>query len=108
MATETLVLATLKDQGTNPPEDPGMTFQSKEVRLFIHEAVGRLTTKQQEVFRLSREQGLKQEEIAQQLGITVSTVKSHLTDALNALRTEISTHYGTYSIAIFVLWNLGS
>lgn len=108
MATETLVLAEIKGQGTDLPEDPDMTLGRKEVRRFIHEAVSKLTPKQREVFQLSRELGLKQEEIAQRLGISVATVKSHLTDALNALRTEISTHYGTYSIAIFVLWNLGS
>jgi len=108
MATETLVLAAIQQASHDQPEDPHMSFGRKEVRRFIHETVSKLTPKQREVFQLSRELGLKQEDIAQRLGISVLTVKAHLTDALNYLRTEITTHYGTYSVAIFVLWNLGS
>lgn len=108
MATESLVLAAIQQGGTAQPEEPDMSFGRKEVRRFIHEAVTQLTPKQREVFLLSREFGLKQEEIAQRLGISILTVKAHLTDALNYLRTEITTHYGTYSVAVLVLWNLGS
>lgn len=106
MATETLVLAELKQLSVSQPEDPGAGLYRKEVRQFIQDSVARLTPKQREVFVLSRELGLKQAEIAERMGITVSTVKSHLTDALNALRTEISIHYGPNAVALFVLWNL--
>lgn len=106
MATETLVLAELTNQGVPVQEDPDMALNRKEVRQFIQDAISKLTPKQREVFIMSRELGLKQAEIAERLGISVLTVKAHLTDALNALRTEISTHYGSYAVALFVLWNL--
>lgn len=107
MATETLVIAELTGQASQPTEDPVMALHRKEVRQFIQATVNKLTPRQREVFLLSRESGLKQAEIAEQLGMTVATVKSHLTDALNFLRSEISTQYGNYAVALFVLWNLG-
>jgi RNA polymerase sigma-70 factor (ECF subfamily) len=55
---------------------------------------------------LSREGGLKQEEIAQRLGISLSAVKKHMVDALRFLREEISGKYGSLAIALFVLFDL--
>lgn len=103
MATETLVLAELGKRDHFLPEEPGSAFDRKEVRQFIKQTVDKLTPKQREVFLLSRDMGLKQEEIAERLSISVSTVKSHLTDALSFLRAEISIRYGKYAVALFIL-----
>ena len=103
MATETLVLAELRHRETLLPEEPGTVLGRKEVREFIRQAVDQLTPKQREVFLLSREMGLKQEEIAERLGISVSTVKSHLTDALHFLRTAINARYGSYAVILLIL-----
>ena len=106
-AKEILVMTELgKGSGTSIQE-PEQSLVRKEIRKFIDEAVNNLTPQQKEVFQMSRELGLKQEEIAQRLGISILTVKKHLTDALNSLRKEIAQAYGSYSIALFVIWGLG-
>jgi RNA polymerase sigma-70 factor (ECF subfamily) len=51
--------------------------------------VDKLPPRQKNVYLLSRYQGLKQEEIASRMGITVTTVKKHLTLALNFIRKNI-------------------
>lgn len=106
MAKETLIMAELSQGLSYESNDPNDQLLRKEVLQFIHEAVERLTPQQREVYKMSREQGLKQDEIAKRLNISVFTVKRHLTDALKSLRDDIDSSYGSYAIAIFVLYNL--
>ena len=106
MAKETLVMAELEKGIGYESSRPDDKLVTKEVRQFIHDAVNKLTPQQKEVFRMSREEGLKQEEIAQQLNISILTVKKHLTDALNALRKEIARSYGSHAVAVFVVYGL--
>jgi RNA polymerase sigma-70 factor (ECF subfamily) len=107
MAKKTLVMAELEKQTVYDSSDPGDKLVRKEVRQFIYDAINKLTPQQKEVFRMSREEGLKQEEIAQRLNISILTVKRHLTDALSYLRKEISQYYGSQAIAIYVIYYLG-
>lgn len=106
MAKETLVMAELEKGNSHENEDPNATLVRKEIRQFIQDAVNKLTPQQKQVFEMSRELGLKQEDIAQRLGISIFTVKKHLTDALNYLRKEISQSYGSQAVAIYVIYLL--
>ena len=106
MAKETLVMAELERQHGYELSDPDDQLVRKEVRKFIYEAVNKLTPQQKEVFKMSRELGMKQEEIAQRLNISIHTVKKHLTDALNYLRKEISQSYGSKAVALYVINSL--
>ncbi len=74
-------------------EDPGTARWTSEEELLakesgrlIHEAVSQVSPQQQAVYRLSRESGLKYEQIAQQLGISKSTVRNHMVKALQNIR----------------------
>jgi RNA polymerase sigma-70 factor (ECF subfamily) len=106
MAKQTLVMAELEGQSRHETDNPTDNLVRKEVQQFIHDAVNRLTPQQKEVFRMSREEGLKQEVIAQRLNISIFTVKKHLTDALNYLRKEISHSYGSQATAFYVIYYL--
>ena len=55
-------------------------------RGLLEETVKNLPEKCQLVFRLSREAGLSESEIAAELGISLKTVGAHKTKALKALR----------------------
>jgi RNA polymerase sigma-70 factor (family 1) len=68
------------------PEEELLAKESKEL---IHEAFLRLSPQQQAVYRLSREGGLKYEEIAEQLGIAKSTVRNHMVKALQTIREHL-------------------
>ena len=64
-------------------------FETVDLRALeglIKQAVVQLSPQQQKVFELSRMQGLKHEEIAQQLNISRETVKKHIMEALRNVR----------------------
>lgn len=60
--------------------------QYRELQQLVMEAVSKLPPQQQKVYQFSRNQGLKHEEIAAQMGISKSTVKGHLVEALGSIR----------------------
>jgi len=60
---------------------------SRRVEMLLNE----LTPRQKEIFQLSREKGLTHDEIAQELNISVNTVKKHMANTLAFLKTHIDT-----------------
>lgn len=61
----------------------------REMQELLDVAVEALPRKRQEIFRLSREEGLSNEEIAVRMGISVNTVKSQMTKALSFLKSYL-------------------
>lgn len=106
LAKESLILAELCRETDTDNNHPGQVLMAKEVKAFIQETIEKLTPQQKLVFLLSRQEGLKQEEIADRLNISISTVKTHMGDALRYLRDELGKSYGSQAIALFVIYNL--
>ncbi|QEC41530.1 RNA polymerase sigma-70 factor [Pseudobacter ginsenosidimutans] len=65
---------------------PDAVLQLKELKTTINQLVEKLPTQQRLVYKMSREEGLTHDEIAQRLGILKETVKNHMVRALNTLR----------------------
>ncbi|MBX6379369.1 MAG: RNA polymerase sigma-70 factor [Thermoflavifilum aggregans] len=65
---------------------------AEDYESIVEEALSQLSPQRSLVFRLSRYQGLKLEEIAQQLHLSKNTVKNHLVAALSFIRTYLSRH----------------
>lgn len=105
MARETLVLAELRHKTISVLKDIDPAAQ-KEIRAYIQQAVNRLSPQQRQIFLLSRQDGLKHKQIAEQLGLSINTVKTHLGQALRFLREDIGQHYGLQSAAIWVIYQL--
>jgi RNA polymerase sigma-70 factor (family 1) len=106
-AKESLILHELrKRQNLAVAFEGEDSITSKEVRNFIRQTVDKLTPQQKKIFLLSRHQGLNHGEIAERLGISIHTVKNHMTDALRFLRNEIDNSYGSYALAIIILHEL--
>ncbi|MES1159934.1 MAG: sigma-70 family RNA polymerase sigma factor, partial [Bacteroidota bacterium] len=106
MAHETLILAELKKEisGEAPSIDEGI-FQ-KELNKKIQDILGKLPLQQRLVYKMTREQGLRQEQIALQLKISPSTVKNHMTCALRTLRNDLLQYFRTrdfYLLIVFLL-----
>ena len=60
-----------------------------ELQKKITDAINELPPQCQKVFRLSREEGLKYHEIAEELGISKKTVEIHIGKALKILRLRL-------------------
>ena len=73
--------------------DPFHQTIFNEIQSQIEKIIQELPEQTQNVFRLSRFEGLKNSEIAEKLEVTVRTVEKHNTRALEKIRTNLSAHY---------------
>lgn len=69
-----------------------------ELEQQIREVINEMAPQCRKVFLMSREQGLKNREIAEQLGVSVSAIENHMKKALSMLRTKLKDY--------LVLWLL--
>ncbi|HZE84429.1 MAG TPA: RNA polymerase sigma-70 factor [Puia sp.] len=60
-------------------------MEDSELKISLYKAIDELPEQCQRVFRMSRFEELKQQEIADRLGISIKTVKNHITHALKQL-----------------------
>ena len=65
------------------------TLLAKERARLINEAINQLPPQQQLVLRLSKQEGLSRNEIAEKLNISPNTVKNHLAEALKFLKIKL-------------------
>jgi RNA polymerase sigma-70 factor (ECF subfamily) len=81
------------------------TFDSvdlKQLRTAIETAISELPEQMRRIFELSRYEGLKYVEIAQQLNISVKTVETQMSRALAKLREKLAGYTGLYFIALIL------
>lgn len=81
--------------------DSDFDFPETGLLQKISESIEALPPRRREIFKLSREQGLKYQEIADQLGLSVKTVETHLGLALKSLR-ETLKQYRQILISFFM------
>ncbi len=70
----------------------------RELQISIEMAVKALPDKCQLVFRLSREEGLSDRQIAHRLNLSQKTVEGHISSALKKLRTSLGHFIGLLSL----------
>jgi RNA polymerase sigma-70 factor (family 1) len=73
-----------------------------ELQEISQEAIRKMTVQQQQVFNLSRNNGLSYSEIARKLHISENTVKTHIHNSLIHLKK----HLEAYSSLLFILFSL--
>lgn len=76
----------------------------EELLQLANHAITSLPHRQQEVFRLSRQEGLSHEEIASTLRISKSTVNNLLVRAIKTVKTALRESGGLLSVIPFQLW----
>jgi RNA polymerase sigma-70 factor (ECF subfamily) len=82
--------------------DQGICF--KETRDLIDAAVELLPPQQRAVFLLSRNEGLNHNQIAEKLGISTGTIKSHMNRALHSIRAYLQKRSGEeISMTVIIL-----
>ncbi|MBO9635924.1 MAG: RNA polymerase sigma-70 factor [Chitinophagaceae bacterium] len=102
-ARESLLLAEIKKEMATEQHSLSDPCDISELRQKLQEAVNRLPPQQKKIYQLSRESGLKREEIAAMLAISPSTVNNHLFQALKSIREYITPYLrGLAGVECFV------
>lgn len=73
---------------------------TKELAQAIATSLEKLPAQTKEIFMLSRYNGLKNKEIADQLGISTKSVEYHITNTLKQLKNDLIKDYFTIAICI--------
>ncbi len=77
---------TLKDVDISPED----ILYAREIELLTEMVVSQMPTQREKMYRMSRNDGMTNEEIANQLGVTKKTVENQLSLALKELRKVIA------------------
>jgi RNA polymerase sigma-70 factor (ECF subfamily) len=93
MAHETLILVDIAREIAPGTDDINALLSYKDVHAVLKAGMEELPPQQKLVFQLSREEGLKYEEIGGRLNISPLTVKKHAAQALQYLREKLRRHY---------------
>lgn len=89
------------------PEDrhlPQQQLDYRELTVLISRAIAQLPPRQQQVYSLSREQGLSHQQIARQLNLSYDTVREHMSKALKTIRASLEKQYGQYGLLLWLYW----
>jgi len=73
--------------------DPEHYTIGEDCRKHIKRAIGKLPPQARKVFLMSREEGKKYQEIAEELGLSIKTIETHMRRALIFLRKELKEDY---------------
>ncbi len=102
VGVKNLCIQRLKSSKTDPNSvlltnidnvDPQQVLLGKELQTLLDRIINDLPDQCQLIFRMSKEQGRKNQEIAAELQIGVGTVKTQLVRAQAKLREGITSHY---------------
>ncbi len=87
---------------TEESSDSSSEMEVKELNKIINEAIELLPDRCRQIFNLSRSRGLSYQEIATQLGISISAVDNQVNIAIK----KIKRHIGLYYTNVFVACSL--
>lgn len=93
------ILANAIDGNNNTTEN----ILANDLQKHITYAIALLTPRQQEIFKMSREEQMSNKEIAKELGLSVNTVQEHITTSLKTIRNYLSKYTGIYTDIALIL-----
>ena len=80
--------------------DPFYSLLEQEMEQKIELLIDSMPEKCREVFKMSRQDHLKNKEIADKMGISVKMVEKYISKALQILRTELSSYMGVLLLVL--------
>jgi RNA polymerase sigma-70 factor (family 1) len=92
--------AMVQSLSTGDQQNESKEVEAKELQQTIDKSIGQLPPRVKEIYKLSRDEGLSNREIAEKLNLSEQTVKNQLSAALKYLRKALTNS----SIFIFMFW----
>jgi len=86
LAKERLILQEIDRQESEVSNYTEEEVMFSEYNRLLQQVISQLPEQQRKVFILSRQEGMKHEEIARQMGLSINTIKSHMKAALRSIR----------------------
>lgn len=83
-------------------EDTDYRVRLEQCEDIERQALDNLSEKRRLIFNMSRQDGKSYEEISQELGISISTVKNQMSKALESLRVFFSTHDEVFILLLYI------
>ena len=80
-------------------QQPDNYAETGEIMHIIDQTLSSMPEKSQEIFKLNRYEGLKYQEIAEKMGISVKTVEAHMSSVLRLFRENLK----DYLVILFIL-----
>lgn len=103
LSLETTILSQLRREAASGGLSADEQLLHKQLQQKLQEAVERLPPRQKQIYTMIRIEGLKQEEIASRLNLSLSTVQNHMTEALRKLRMILGKEFSLVTISL--LWS---
>ena len=103
MEKEDTLKESILSQAIDYSDDTKNNILSGDLKNIIQKAFESLTPRQQEIFKMSREELLSHKEIADKLGISIHTVQEHISLALHTIRTYLTKYSDTYADLLLIL-----
>lgn len=100
MSLETTILAQLRKETVSKGQLADEQLLHKQLQQKLKEAIEKLPPRQKQIYSMIRIEGLKQEEIASRLNLSISTVQNHMTEALRKLRMILGKDYSLITISL--------
>lgn len=94
-ANETLLKSEILYKSQKSYDQGDFSLRELDCKRLKKQALKQLPPKRKQIFKMSRKQGKTYEEIGQELGISINTVKSHMGKALETLRLFFQIDDGT-------------
>ena len=88
------------EEETGSPEE---LLISKQKRGLIADAISSLPEQQQTAYRLSRDEGLSYQEIAERMHLSINTIKVHISQALKTLKVFFAQHKDEFIMWLLIL-----
>ena len=95
----------LPDDGPDEGMTPLQLLQYNELQLKINETIQSASSHSQKVFVMSRFEGKKNAQIADELGLSIKTVEGHITKMLALLR-QVLRHNELLTISLLLIFGL--
>ena len=92
----------LKKDALRAREQADHPIISMDLDTLMDNILERLPERKRDIYRLSRQQGKSNKEIARQLGITIKTVENHIWEALVIIKKHVERHLHLVPVILMI------